>query len=288
MIAQSSDFRLTRISDGTTVSDTSQKLVVLEYGSWVGWVTYTGIARYGTHRTDDWLTTLLTHELGERAPREVVDLLRTEGDAWLQRVPRSMRHHTFTLALFAGDRPCGLRDLNVRARRRFTAGRSRWPIGRKPIQAASATPTSHRPQRPRDGGRKQRTDPRPRPKDRPRGLRYRLALANRAASRSSSGTVSEGCITAHLWPDGSGEAQVYGNTQVEFSPSLIMRGQNMANFVSKIRQTEDGIRSACRRHMDFRSQRHLDHAGAYRPLENQTGDGWPDDPEEVITQSQTP
>ena len=104
MIAQTSDFRLT-IGPGRPPEETAQKQVVLKYREWSGLLCYTGIARWFSHDTAQWLTRILTHAPGEqRSPQQVADVLVNEGH-WLRRVQIDRRWHTFTLALFAGQRP---------------------------------------------------------------------------------------------------------------------------------------------------------------------------------------
>ncbi len=43
--------------------------------------------------------------------------------------------------------------------------------------------------------------------------------------------MSESCIVAHLCPDGSGEAQVFGDLVHEFVPAMFIDGQNVSTQV---------------------------------------------------------
>src|SRR3546814_12567038 len=68
----------------------------------------------------------------------------------------------------------------------------------------------------------------------PDAMRHAVArvsreAAGRAAGRDA-GTVGTECVVAHLLPDGSGEAQVFGNLSVEFLPVMVSNGVNVSNF----------------------------------------------------------
>lgn len=107
-------------------------------------------------------------------------------------------------------------------------------------------------------------------------LRHAVALTSREAAARSQGTVGETCVVAHLLPDGSGEAQVFGNLESAFSPTLISHGMNLATAVPGVLReagekgphrlvgvtwTANGPTTAM--------------CGAYRALARQTGTGWP-------------
>jgi hypothetical protein len=51
MLAQTSDFRLTRGGTALALSDAAQKQIVLHYPHWSGLLCYTGAASFGTHDT---------------------------------------------------------------------------------------------------------------------------------------------------------------------------------------------------------------------------------------------
>jgi hypothetical protein len=104
MIVQTSDFRLTT-GPSTPPEETAQKQVVLKYRHWTGLLCYTGIARWFSHDTAQWLDRILTHGPGEqRQPREILEVLVKQG-GWLRRVHEARRRHTFTLTLFANKLP---------------------------------------------------------------------------------------------------------------------------------------------------------------------------------------
>jgi hypothetical protein len=93
------------IGPGTPPEETAQKQVLLKYRNWTGLLCYTGIARWFSHDTAQWLTRILTPGPGQqRSPQEVATVLVKEG-AWLRRVRADQRRHTFTLALFANKLP---------------------------------------------------------------------------------------------------------------------------------------------------------------------------------------
>jgi hypothetical protein len=281
MMTQSSDFRLTGLTrSGVPLSDVAQKQVVLHYFEWSGLVCYTGIARWGRHDTGAWLEDVLTHEPGQRSARQVVQRLAAEGSKWLSSVPTSYRRHSFTMVAFErriphvyvisnfqrGDgRPLSqpldhfeVDRIRPRGPRCFVTG---WadavtPDQREALQTllASGTP--------------------------PESMRLAVALASRDAAQRACGTVGTSCVAAHLLPDGSGEAQVFGNLEGEFIPAMIVTGTNVASFVPPAK-TATGASGPTRlvgvTWQSFQNGSAM--LGAFRELSNQVGDGWPPDPD---------
>ena len=101
-IYQSADFRLTDPADGSLITDESAKMAILQYPSWSGFLTYTGLGScYGRHLSDivaEWLTGMHGSSMAEVAAR-----LEQNGTSLLNQVrkPNGERFkHTFTLAGF--------------------------------------------------------------------------------------------------------------------------------------------------------------------------------------------
>ncbi|OBH49281.1 hypothetical protein [Mycobacterium sp. E2479] len=101
-IYQSADFRLTDPADASLIRDESAKTVVLQYMSWAGFVTYTGIGSWeGENLSEivaDWLTGIPNPSMSE-----VAALIEREGTQLitvLERRNRTRFLHTFTLAGF--------------------------------------------------------------------------------------------------------------------------------------------------------------------------------------------
>lgn len=275
LMAQSSDFRLTN-SDGV-VSETSQKQVVLQYVGWSGLVCYTGVARYGRHDTARWLDNVLTHEDGQRKPSDVVDLLLRDGSAWLRRVPVQHRRHTFTMITYEDKKPHiymisnferpGGPELDTPANELFLSHvRPRGPrcivTGCAPAVTTEQTThltevLAHVPE--------------------PQQLRNAVALTSRAAAPRAPGTVGESCVVSHLSPDGSGEAQIFGNLNEAFNPTLVSMGRSMASVFPAV-QAQSGAVGPHR----FVGVTWTKNApgtistmmAAYRPISRQTGTGW--------------
>ena len=111
----------------------------------------------------------------------------------------------------------------------------------------------------------------------PERLRRAVANESRAASRRASQGVSEACVAAHLLPDGSGEAQVFGNLAAPFIPSMIQKGSNVANFVPTAIQ-QSGLQGPVRLvGITWTANgAMMGTVAAFRPLANQTGSGWPE------------
>jgi hypothetical protein len=274
LMTQSSDFRLTD-SEGT-VSETSQKQVVLQYMGWSGLVCYTGVARYGPHDTAAWLADVLTHNRGQRSPEQVAKRLVEEGTVWLRRIPIRHRCHTFTMITYEREKP------NV-----YVISNFERPNG--PLLARAADTlfwTRVRPRAPRCivtgwspavlDSQREALESLLASVPSPERLREAVATTSRESSARAEGTVGESCVVAHLCPDGSGEAQVFGNLAEEFLPTMITNGRNVASLVPTVIDqaglsgphrlvgatwTANGAATAM--------------LGAYRALSQQAGSGWP-------------
>lgn len=274
LMAQSSDFRLTM--SGTTVSETSQKQVVLQYMGWSGLLCYTGVAKFGSDDTAQWLTDALTHDIGQRRPEQIVNLLIEEGTRRLHRVPESQRFHTFTMITYEKgmpyvyvisnfERPNGPTLKSPTPRLFYTRVRPRGP---------RCIVTGYAPAL-RDSQRMALTDllaSNPAPEH----LRQAVATASREASARAAGTVSESCVVAHLCPDGSGEAQVFGNLPGEFIPTMITNGHNLA-FNVPAGMAQSGL-SGPHRLVGVTWTANGSAScmlGAFRDLSQQSGNGWP-------------
>ncbi|MFD5518724.1 hypothetical protein [Streptomyces sp. NPDC127066] len=274
LMAQSSDFRLT--VPGGTVSETSQKQVVLQYMGWSGLVCYTGVARYGSHDTATWLADVLTHDPGQRSPEQVVNQLIEEATVWLRRVPLRSRFHTFTMITYERGKP------HV-----YVVSNYQRPNG--PQLASPADNlflTRRRPRGPRcivTGYSPAVLDPQCEALEEllasnpsVERLREAVAATSRESSTRAEGTVGESCVVAHLCPDGSGEAQVFGNLSEEFLPTMITNGHNVASLVPLV--MDQAGRSDPHRLVGATWSANgaaTAMVGAYRALSQQAGSGWP-------------
>jgi hypothetical protein len=235
-IYQSSDFKLTKNSGPRLViQDMPQKQAVLQYLSWVGLVSYTGIAVYNSHNTLAWLTKILTHPLSQRSQNMILKALRDEGNKWITRVPAADRYHTFTVVTFDAKGP---RIVYISTFQR--AGGHDLPTPRPTFFI-----TSFRPGQPWFGatgsGAKYVSQ-----QDKammldnlgknesPLAIRKAVAEVNRNTAPRTNGTVSEQCISSHLLPDRTGEAQVFGDIDKPFIPMVIMSGGNSAKDVPDV------------------------------------------------------
>jgi hypothetical protein len=229
MIVQTSDFRLTT-GPSTPPEETAQKQVVLKYRHWTGLLCYTGIARWFSHDTAQWLDRILTHGPGEqRQPREILEVLVKQG-GWLRRVHEARRRHTFTLTLFANKLPWVCMISNYQR-----AGQNDLPQALDHFIV-----TCHRPRPSRvyvtgwsdavdDTDRKELLEQLSSERD-PIALRRSAAQVSRRCAGKSQQMVGEHCVVAHLLPDGFGEVQVFGNPEDEFVPTMILNGENVAKF----------------------------------------------------------
>ncbi|MDX2530817.1 hypothetical protein [Streptomyces europaeiscabiei] len=274
LMTQSSDFRLT--GSGATVSETSQKQVVLQYMGWSGLVCYTGVARYGPHDTAAWLADVLTHNPGQRSPEQVVNRLVEEATVWLRQVPIRLRCHTFTMITYERgkpkvyvisnfERPNGPQLATPADKLFWTRVRPRGPrcivTGYSPAVVDS--------QREELEGLLASVPS-------PERLREAVATTSRESSARAEGTVGESCVVAHLCPDGSGEAQVFGNLSEEFLPTMITNGHNIASLVPTV--MDQAGRAGPHRLVGATWSANgaaTAMLGAYRALSQQAGSGWP-------------
>lgn len=226
-IFQSSDFRLTTAEGNShTLSNSEQKMYVLHYWDWSGVLSYTGVARYRRHDTAAWLSRVLVHKPGPRTFNEVLHTLELEGQRWIKTIPERHRRHTFTLAAYVKKRPVlGYVSTFERA--------GGYPLERPKDRFFT---TIHRPRGgPRFfatgvGGSYIEVDDR----DHLRNLvsrsapnedvRRAFAEVNARAALNPKAATSEQCIASHLLPNGSGEAQVFGELSSLFLPALIVTG----------------------------------------------------------------
>jgi hypothetical protein len=276
LMLQSSDFRLTN-APGGVVSETSQKQVVLHYMDWSGLVCYTGLAQYGTHNTAVWLERVLTHELGQRSPQKVLTTLIDDGNLWLRRIPAKYRRTTFTMITFERGKPHvyvisnferpGVPPLSVPADALLcTQIRPRTP--RCVVTGCSDAVTNEQ--------RLHLTELLARERN-PEQLRKAVALTSRDASTRAGGAVGESCVVAHLCPDGSGEAQVFGHLNEEFLPVFVTNGTNASMHVPAALADAGAVGKHRLVGVTWQSNSKLAMAAmvaAYRPISNQSVSGW--------------
>ena len=113
-IYQSADRRLTWLNkDASTQTDSSMKVTILQYPTWNGCISYTGIGASGQLETSklvlEWLSKLYSAK-----PEDIIERIQTKGSEW---VDRSIRAHpsfrdypdsdrnTFVFAYFWKTRP---------------------------------------------------------------------------------------------------------------------------------------------------------------------------------------
>jgi hypothetical protein len=229
LMGMSSDFRLS--VNGKPVSDCAPKQVVMHNMSWSGLLCYNGVAHYGSHDTAAWLEEVLQHKWGaQQSQQQVVDVLVHEGSAWLSSIPLEHRRHTFTLITYEDGNPLvhvisnyerlGETNLPAPADRLFH--RHKRPRGPKCIVTGQAQAVSGE-------RRKHLEDVLAQQPPAPDDLRLAIAEANRgAAPFAEKDTVSEACVVAYLWRDGSGQMNVYGDVRGEFMPPLFLSGMPLA------------------------------------------------------------
>src|SRR5271168_902477 len=97
-IYQSADHRLRDLSDGSFITDDSAKTVVLQYPTWSGFVTYTGLGLWQDRNVSEFIADWLDDGIN-RSMWEVAALLQSEGASLLDdaRQGGTTFRHTFTL-----------------------------------------------------------------------------------------------------------------------------------------------------------------------------------------------
>ncbi|MGV9796670.1 hypothetical protein ACWDTP_01275 [Mycobacterium sp. NPDC003449] len=244
LMSQTSDFRTThRDSKNKSVvveSHTAQKQFVLLYPTWSGLLCYTGVAAArGTgfatpHDTAEWLEKLLEHPYERpQSPRDIANLIMSEGDTWLPKVPEKDRRTTFTMIAYeraiprlwmisnferpgqppqpVGDDKLFLSTFRVRKPKCIVTG---WtPAVSADQQKSLLDLIAFKPD--------------------PDKLADAVAIINRDAaptskeSPSDEAGVSEECVVATLSPDGAGQILVYGDLPNEFIPRVVISGRNL-------------------------------------------------------------
>lgn len=282
LMLQSSDFRLT--ANGTLVSEVAQKQVVLHYKNWSGLLCYAGIAKQAKHDTEKWLSHILTHDGGERTVKEVLSTIVEEGNEWLVKIPSQDRQHTFTLIAYVEKTP-----------HIYLISNFQWVGGRKFAQPLDEFRVDHsKPRKPKclvtGSGSNVITSEQSRKleialasttvnsREALERMRYDVASVSRAIAKDSrsKNTIGENCMVAHLLPDGSGEAQVFGNLDTEFLPTLITHGMNQKPIIPKILNDAGDVQPHRLVGVTWTANGpETVMLGAYRAIANQTGDGWP-------------
>ena len=98
------DFQLTDANSGKVITQSSPKVLVLNYPSsgWQAVVSYCGVGRWQGRETSDWIKGWLQHDPPSmRSFDEVATILQQEGNVWLAEIRAKGRYageHTFILA----------------------------------------------------------------------------------------------------------------------------------------------------------------------------------------------
>lgn len=240
-IYQSADFRLTDPLAGSLVRDESAKTVVLQYMSWSGFVTYTGLGSCNRTNISDFVAEWLEGTHGF-SMAEVAARIEDKGTHLLNRVrkPNGSRfEHTFTLAGFENGFVRAFVISNFEdayGRMRSTVDSKLTTIPREldatsraeVIVTGKAPAVSHNDRRDlckiattlaEDGGL----------------IRRRMQKMNAVASAKpeSDGAVSQDCAVFSFRCDGSGKVQMSEGLGPKKFP-VVMNGVNMAKFMAGV------------------------------------------------------
>jgi hypothetical protein len=212
-IYQSADFRLTDMDTRKLITDTSTKLVTLQYSEWDGFVSYTGVGRWEGRDTSEFIVGWLTG-LTDGTFEHIATWICDRGDEWLRKIERSWRRplHTFILAGFESGRP----KLALISNFEDCFGRddaqpgpslmiSPWRFEARPRVVVTGRKSAVR-----RSERRRLERFIPDVSDDPAQMRRRLAEvnANAAASSAAEGTISPACSVVSFRADGQGVGDV--------------------------------------------------------------------------------
>lgn len=217
-IYQSADFRLTDLDSGGGQTDSSTKLIALQYSGWHGFISYTGIGKWDGKHTSEYVIDWLAGQDNLTA-QEIVDQIRDRGTDWLKRIETKWKRprHTFVLAAFSDAAPFisvisnfqGCFGKTYPATASLTA--STATLGDRPLVvvsgAAAAVSKAMRVE--------MRTILRVAPTDSAR-IRRMLSRVNAQASHThaSRRTISPSCATSSFRKDGKGFMDIDGNVDM--------------------------------------------------------------------------
>jgi SEC-C motif len=231
---QASDFRLVDPRDGSLRTDSSPKQVFLNYYGWAAVVTYAGIGQVGTLTTADRLVKMFVDAGGGTRFDEAMELIRADAEGWLQQVPRSHRHHTFSVAGLESGRPVLVVISNfedISGLRNSLPGTFSISSADDPVSEAFFTgqgavwvPAEGRAMLQRIARRRS---------SRPRAVRACLARVNaRAAAVDSS--VSAGCSCVTLQADGQAWGEHWGTPTKGWFPRLVDNGRDLSSQLQAV------------------------------------------------------
>jgi hypothetical protein len=209
----------------------------------------------------------------------VVAAIVDGANVWLASVPLRYRHHTFTLMVYDNGRP------RVYVMSTFQHAGGGFFTEPSPTLQVS----SFKPRMPRAlvtgwgpavsaAQRLSLVDALGRNLS-PELLRHQVAIVSRDAATRAQETVSEACVVAHLLPDGSGEAQVFGILGSKFTPTLIAHGEDVTGALPAVAREADSSGPLRLVGATWTANVGLSAVVcAYREVAAEMGNGWPDMP----------
>jgi hypothetical protein len=229
VIYQSADFRLTDASTNKLISDSSTKVVTLQYPNWHGFVTYTGVGRWHRRDTSQWIVDWLQGNSDAKL-EDAIDALSVNGTKWLddiRRATRTRHKHTFIVASFVES----VAQLTVVSNFEDCAGRSdsnpaaglsasgRRFLGRPVVTLTGGGKAAVSRQQRRQLERLAQQHP-----EDPARLRNALSRLNATAAKSplARGAISPECSVLSMRADGQGFHEVSDTSKIE--PRTIMYG----------------------------------------------------------------
>jgi hypothetical protein len=227
-IHQSSDFRLTNAKSGVVLSDTSPKQVSFFYGAWSAALAYTGVGQWRGKDTCCWVVGWVTPRDNALPFEEFIELIRSEGTAWLAGMGKPTPH-SFVIGAYVAHKPqvvliSNFESLHAPPSRQARAELSVSRI--QPRRIRTGNPVVVITGRHDAVNRTHRRLLRAALRAQPESLRMRqlLDIVNQIAALSDS-KVSPECTTCSLTPDGPGTVvEQYGDVTGNNYPHRILFG----------------------------------------------------------------
>lgn len=236
-IYQSADFRLVSMATGDPVGDSSKRVTV-DYQSWRGFITYTGVGRIGDEDTSE-VTKNWLEGARDLSFDDVAERLRKRGSAWLLAVAPGVRH-TFILAGFVDSVATvaivsnfedGIGRPRSVARDRLAVSRvatRSHPIVIVTGQAAAVSRTYRRwltHLAERHGYEAAR-------------IRAAIAEVNRRAARDSREKVSAACVVYSQDPHGRSSGQTFGEPRPD--GGILNQGEDLMRRIRPVLDAQYG------------------------------------------------
>jgi hypothetical protein len=219
---------------------TSPKIIVITYSEWCAIITYVGIAELDGISTADWLNSKLVHPRGERSVVDVMETIRMEATAAINRLgipPDYPRNHTFTVGVFDAD---GAPQVFMVSNYQSLKGPMKSVASKDfSISTNGLTSTSKvlvtiaGPREAVTKAQKQGLERVVKSGIDAISIRSRLAQTNERASQDphSKGLISSACFVYSLFPHLDGTGEIHGSVSDELLVGTVQQGVSTGSML---------------------------------------------------------